>query len=77
MVKVVGHAESLKWLGCMLCACPGQDSDVQYHLQQAAKAFQKHGWNWMFMFFFFPHLFAAGSRSWTVVLGSLQAKATK
>ena len=27
--------------------------------------------------FFLPHLFAAGSRSWTVVLGSLQAKATK
>ena len=28
-------------------------------------------------FFFSSHLFAAGTRSWTVVLGSLQAKATK
>ena len=44
MIKVLGHAESHKWLGCMLCACPGQDSDVEYHLQQAAKAFQKHRW---------------------------------
>ena len=44
MIKVLGHTESHKWLGCMLCACPGQDSDVEYHLQQAAKAFQKHRW---------------------------------
>ena len=44
MIKVLGHAESHRWLGCMLCACPGQDSDVEYHLQQAAKAFQKHRW---------------------------------
>ena len=29
------------------------------------------------IFFFSSHLFAAGTRSWTVVLGSLQAKATK
>ena len=27
MIKVLGHTESHKWLGCMLCACPGQDSD--------------------------------------------------
>ena len=44
MIKVLGHTESHKWLGCMLCACPGQESDVEYHLQQAAKAFQKHRW---------------------------------
>jgi len=44
MIKVLGHTESHKWLGCMLCACPGQDADVEYHLQQAAKAFQKHCW---------------------------------
>ena len=44
MIKVLGHAESHRWLGCMLCACPGQDSDVEYHLQQAAKAFHKHRW---------------------------------
>ena len=44
MIKVLGYTESHKWLGCMLCACPGQDSDVEYHLQQAAKAFQKHRW---------------------------------
>ena len=44
MIKVLGNTESHKWLGCMLCACPGQDSDVEYHLQQAAKAFQKHRW---------------------------------
>ena len=44
MIKVLGHAESHRWLGCMLCACPGQDFDVEYHLQQAAKAFQKHRW---------------------------------
>ena len=41
MINVLGHAESNTWLGCMLCACPGQGSDVEYHLQQAAKAFQK------------------------------------
>ena len=28
----------------MLSASPGLDSDVEYHLQQAAKAFQKHRW---------------------------------
>ena len=44
MIKVSGNTESHKWLGCILCACPGQDSDVEYHLQQAAKAFQKHRW---------------------------------
>ena len=44
MIKVLGHTKSHKWLGCMLCACPGQDPDVEFHLQQAAKAFQKHGW---------------------------------
>ena len=44
MIEVLGYAESHKWLGCMLCTCPGQDSDVEYHLQQAAKAFQKHRW---------------------------------
>ena len=44
MIKVSGNTESHKWLGCMLCACPGQDSDVEYHLQQAAKAFQEHRW---------------------------------
>ena len=44
MIKVLGNTESHKWLGCMLCACPGQDPDVEYHLQQAAKAFQKHRW---------------------------------
>ena len=26
MIKVLGHAESHRWLGCMLCGCPGQDS---------------------------------------------------
>ena len=41
MIKVLGHTKSHKWLGCMLCACRGQDSDVENHLQQAAKAFQK------------------------------------
>ena len=41
---MLGYPESHKWLGCMLCASPGLDSDVEYHLQQAAKAFQKHGW---------------------------------
>ena len=44
MIKVLGHTESHKWFGCMLCACPGQDSDAESHLQQAAKAFQKHRW---------------------------------
>ena len=44
MIKVLGHTESHKWLGCMLCACTGQDSDVEYRLQQAAKVFQKHRW---------------------------------
>ena len=44
MIKVLGQTESHKWLGCMLCACPGLDSDVEYHLQQAATAFQKHRW---------------------------------
>jgi len=28
----------------MLRACPGQDSDVEWHLQQAAQAFQQHRW---------------------------------
>ena len=44
MIKVLGYSESHKWLGCMLSASPGLDSDVEYHLQQAAKAFQKHRW---------------------------------
>ena len=44
MIKVLGYTESHKWLGCMLCACPGQGSDVENHLQQAAKGFQKHRW---------------------------------
>jgi len=44
VIKVLGYSESHKWLGCMLCASPGLDSDVEYHLQQAAKAFQKHRW---------------------------------
>ena len=44
MIKVLGHTESHKWLGCMLCAYPGQDSDVEHHLEQGAKAFQKHRW---------------------------------
>ena len=44
MIKVLGYSESHKWLGCMLCASPGLDSDVEYRLQQAAKAFQKHHW---------------------------------
>jgi len=47
MIKVLGFfllgfTTSHQWLGCMLCACPGQNSDVENHLQQAAKAFQKH-----------------------------------
>ena len=42
MIKVLGYTESHKWLGCMLRAYPGQDSDVEYRLKQAAKAFQKH-----------------------------------
>ena len=41
---VLGYSESHKWLGCMLSASPGLDSAVEYHLQQAAKAFQKHRW---------------------------------
>ena len=41
---VLGYSKSHKWLGCMLSASPGLDSDVEYHLQQAAKAFQKHRW---------------------------------
>ena len=45
MIEVLGHTESHTWLGCMLCACRGQDSDVECDLlQQAAKAFQKHRW---------------------------------
>ena len=44
MIKVLGHTDSHKWLGCMLCACPGEDSDVECDLQQAAKAFQNHRW---------------------------------
>ena len=44
MIKVLGYSESHKWLGCMLSASPGLNSDVEYHLQQAAKAFQKHRW---------------------------------
>ena len=44
MIKVLGDSESHKWLGCMLSASPGLDSDVEHHLQQAAKAFQKHRW---------------------------------
>ena len=44
MIKVLGYSESHKWLGCMLCASRGLDSDVEYRLQQAAKAFQKHHW---------------------------------
>ena len=42
MMKALNHTESHKSLGCMLCACPGQDSDVEYHLQQVAKVFHKH-----------------------------------
>ena len=34
MIKVVGHTESLKWLGCMLRAYPGQESDVEYRLKK-------------------------------------------
>ena len=46
MIKVLGHTELHKWLGCMLCGCPGQDFAVEtaFHLQQAAKALQKHRW---------------------------------
>ena len=44
MIKVLGYSESHKWLGCMLSVSPGLDSDVEYDLQQAAKAFQKHRW---------------------------------
>ena len=33
-----------KWFDRMLCGCLGQASDVEHHLQQAAKAFQKHRW---------------------------------
>ena len=42
MIKVLGHTESYKWFGCMLRAYLGQDSDVEYHIHQAAKLFQKH-----------------------------------
>ena len=34
MIKVLGHTKSHKWVGCMLCACPGQDSDVENHLKK-------------------------------------------
>ena len=44
MIKVFFYPESDKWFGCMLCASPGLDSDVEDRLQQAAKAFQKHRW---------------------------------
>ena len=44
MIKVLGYSKSHKWFGCMLCAFPGLDSDVEYYLQQAATAFQKHRW---------------------------------
>ena len=88
MIKVLGHAESYRWLGCMLCACPGQDSDVEYHLQQAAKAFQKHRWMLQcqdcsikhrlryfeaIVFFFSSRLFAAIRSQGAVLLVSFQA----
>ena len=44
IITVLGHTESPKWFGCMFCACPGQDSDMEHHLKPAAKAFQKHRW---------------------------------
>ena len=44
LIKVLGHTESHKRLGCMLCTCPGEDFHVDYRLQQAPKAFQKHRW---------------------------------
>ena len=44
MIKVLDQTDSHKWLGCMLCAFPGQDFDVEYYLQQAAAAFHKHHW---------------------------------
>ena len=37
---IPNHANGL--VAC--CACPGQDFDVEYHLKQATKAFQKHRW---------------------------------
>ena len=42
MIKVLGHTESYKWFGCMLRACLGQDSEMEYHIHQTAKFFQKH-----------------------------------
>ena len=38
MIKVLAHTESHRWFGCTLCAGPGPDSDVEYHLQQAARS---------------------------------------
>ena len=34
LIKVLGHTESHKWFGCMLCAWPGQDSDAECHLER-------------------------------------------
>ena len=44
MIQVLGHTKSYEWLGCMLRGCSGHDPDVEYHFQQAARAFQKHCW---------------------------------
>ena len=62
MIKVLGHTESHKWLGCMLSACPGQDSDVEYRMLHCKDCFIKHWLRYFEAVVFSTACFAAEHR---------------